>query len=117
MAKYGRKAHLKALFFPWWIVVNAIWALVCSADVLVSHFGSEGLRNAWNSLWIAPKWGWRTWIWGVVDITFAILSENSFRLVRAAKEKEDKTAGDLQKALENLPRPKVFLDRIVPDKI
>ncbi len=79
---YTRWAHAKGIFSPWWAAVNLVWFALSSADTLVSKYGSDALKSAWNSWWVKPKWGWKVWAIGFAVSTLASLFEYSYRSVR-----------------------------------
>jgi hypothetical protein len=81
---YSRWKHFTKILSRWWLMLNAAWALLSSADTLVSHYGSTDLRKAWDASWIAPKWGWTTWALGLLFITLVLTFEVTFQAVLAA---------------------------------
>jgi len=56
-----------------------LWSLISSADTLVGKYGSDSFKKAWDAEWIAPKWGWKVWIIGLLIITVVFMFEFTFR--------------------------------------
>ncbi|HXM61484.1 MAG TPA: hypothetical protein VN950_11580 [Terriglobales bacterium] len=77
-----RGEHYKAIFGPWWAVVNGLWALLSSADTLVAKYGSVEFKKTWDEAWITPKWGWKIWAIGLLASTVLFALEYSFRHTR-----------------------------------
>ena len=98
---HNRFAHLKGVFGPWWVAVNGVWALLSSADVIVTHYAPESFRAAWDAEWIAPKWGWSVWAIGFLIITAASAFEYSFRYIRKHENAAAQRETHLQTELVN----------------
>jgi hypothetical protein len=86
--------------------MSSAWSLICSADVLVSHYTSSSFIRLWNTLWIVPLFGWRVWICGLCLITVGFLFEVSFRRVRDITKQYDQV---LEAERANQKKPRVFL--------
>jgi hypothetical protein len=111
MEKYTRWIHTKGIFGPWWAALNAFWAVLSSADMLVSKYASESFQKQWNATWVTPKWGWEIWIIGALLITVLFEFEHSFRhIVKHEKshlERETKLATKLEEIKTAKPRIKL----------
>jgi hypothetical protein len=94
-----RLKHLRAISGLWWFGVSALWTLLSIADVLVTHYGTDRFRTAWNAAWYLPRWGWRAWMIGFLVITVISIAEGSYR--NAALRKE---------MTPNLVVPEVYLE-------
>src|ERR1700683_1865750 len=104
---YTRKEHYKAIFGPWWAMLNGLWSILSSADTLVGKYGSDGLRRAWDASWVAPRWGWKIWAAGVAVTTAIFAIELSFRRITKheieAEAREKQLQGRLDEQLANKP--------------
>jgi hypothetical protein len=111
--EHTRYLHFRGIFGPWWAAVNALWALVSSADLLVSKYGSTNVKQAWEMAWIAPKWGWRTWIVGFLLITFVFTFEYSFKRIKkheqSMNERLVSKQAQLDEEIANRKRPEVMV--------
>lgn len=74
-----RVKHLKAISGLWWLAVNLVWGIVCGADVLITHYGTDSVKRAWIAAWYFPKWGWHVWAIGFLLITLIFVAEGSYR--------------------------------------
>jgi hypothetical protein len=84
---HARGEHYKAIFGPWWAIVNGLWTLLSSADTLVGKYGSDTFKKTWEAAWIAPKWGWKVWVIGILASTVIFAVEYSFRHVNRSLER------------------------------
>lgn len=79
----ARASHVGQIARSWWAMIyGLVWSALCSVDVLVGHYGTDSFKTAYNSAWIAPKWGWKVWIIGLLVITVLVIVEGSFRDAR-----------------------------------
>jgi hypothetical protein len=106
MHKYNRGNHFKTLFFPWWTAVNGLWALLCSGDVIVSHWASDAFKAKWDAAWIAPKFGWRVWLYGAIVLTLVFVFEVSFRCVKKTTQEAQEREAKLITRLEEIDKAK-----------
>ncbi|HTV59862.1 MAG TPA: hypothetical protein VMJ93_13415 [Verrucomicrobiae bacterium] len=89
--------------------MNAIWGCLSFADTLVSKWGSESFKNAWDTYWRIPKWGWKVWIIGVFCIAVVFIFEASYRAVR----KDSEARARVEQELEDEKKRKPTTDEIV----
>jgi hypothetical protein len=75
----ARAEHVWHIAHWWWAVIYGTWTLLCSFDVIVEHYGSDSFRAAYNSWWITPKWGAKTWLIGLLVITVLAILEGSYQ--------------------------------------
>jgi hypothetical protein len=75
----SRAKHVGHIAHWCWAVIYGLWTLVCSVDVLVEHYGSDSFKAVYNTWWITPKWGWETYIIGLLVITVFAILEGSYR--------------------------------------
>ena len=93
-----RVKHVGHIANWWWAVMYGVWTLLCSFDVLVEHYGTDSFRVAYNNLWIAPKWGWKVWIIGLLAITVLAVLEGSYRHSSALRDKHGDELSKLEAA-------------------
>jgi hypothetical protein len=75
----ARLEHVGNIAHWWRAVIYGAWTLLCSCDVMVEHYGSDSFKSAYNGWWITPKWGWKTWVIGLLIITVLAILEGSYR--------------------------------------
>src|ERR1700691_1498092 len=106
---HTRAGHYKAIFGPWWAVLNGLWTLLSSADTLVGKYGSDDFKKTWDAAWITPKWGWKVWAIGVSVSTAIFAIEYSFRHIKkhemegAAREESLRRDIDAEKIRKQKP--------------
>src|SRR5258708_761282 len=98
---HTRSEHYRAIFGPWWATVNALWALLSSADTLVGKYGSEEFKKAWDASWVAPRWGWKVWLIGLAIITAIFAIEYSYRHIKKHETSSQARENDLQQRLSD----------------
>jgi hypothetical protein len=77
-----------------WLLILAAWTLFSNATTIRDNFLSTESQKAWDTLGLIPKWGWRTWIIGVLVIALAATLEGAYRAHRKHLAEKDKQHKD-----------------------
>lgn len=85
-----RARHVFHIARWWWaLIYTGAWSAISIAETMVAHYGSDTVKAAYNRAWLAPRWGWKVWIIGILVITLFCIVEGSYRHTQALQAKLD----------------------------